>query len=157
MGWLPGCDTPRTKVVSEQLPYFSRYINRNIVFVQGCSHTHIPPNTILSQKKWESISKKEIKVPSIKLGQQILHFLKQDPKRTYADAAKKWGITKARISQLLSIFNKLPNEVLDVLLDGNEMLLQHFNERRLRPLTRLGSDDEKIKTFNNMRKNLMDF
>ncbi len=49
------------------------------------------------------------------------------------------------------IHNGLPAEIRDFLAGANDhAVLQHFTERRLRPLTIMPSDEEKIERFREM-------
>jgi len=49
--------------------------------------------------------------------------------------------------------NRLPVTITDYLMNTDEPeLLKHFTERRLRPLTLLTSDDDKLRKFDKMIK-----
>ncbi len=54
-----------------------------------------------------------------------------------ADLAKRYGISRARVTQYLNLL-KLPDEIIDFLKanSGHEPILHFFTERRLRELTR---------------------
>jgi hypothetical protein len=63
------------------------------------------------------------------------------------------GVSKARICQMLALHNRLPAPITDYLINTNDLeILKYFTERRLRPLTLLTSDDDKIRKFDEMRK-----
>lgn len=52
---------------------------------------------------------------------------------------------------MLALCNRLPEQITDYLLNTDKPgILKHFTERRLRPLTLMASDDEKINRFNEM-------
>ena len=70
---------------------------------------------------------------------------------TYETIAKKHDVTRARICQMIALAKKLPNEISDLFIDSkNSDKLRHITERKLRPLTLMKSDDEKIAAFEKM-------
>lgn len=81
-------------------------------------------------------------------GLRFLQVFEQPAVTTYADAAGILGVSRQRVYQLVSLVGKLPSEVKRVLLATEDPTIQgYFTERRLRPLTRLGSDEEKVAVF----------
>jgi hypothetical protein len=70
---------------------------------------------------------------------------------TYQDLANRYNISKARVCQMVALIKKLPQEIIDFLSDSSKNI-EFFTERRLRPLTHLVSDREKIKKFNEIKK-----
>jgi hypothetical protein len=70
---------------------------------------------------------------------------------TYDDIAADTGTTKARVCQMIALFRRLPSEITDYLMDTDDPeTLKFFTERRLRPLTLMATDDDKITRFNEM-------
>ena len=55
-----------------------------------------------------------------------------------------------------SFVKKLPQEIIDYFLYENEHLnLNYFTERKLRPLTLLASDDDKLRKFYEMQEAIL--
>ena len=74
---------------------------------------------------------------------QFVQYLKDHPESIYDDIAGMSGVSKARVSQMIALIKRLPDEIVD-----------YFPERRLRPLTLMATDGEKINRFNEMREAL---
>ncbi len=73
---------------------------------------------------------------------------------TYETIAKKHDVTRARICQMIALAKKLPSEISDLFIDSkNSDKLRHITERKLRPITLMKSDDEKIAAFEKMISN----
>jgi hypothetical protein len=54
-----------------------------------------------------------------------------------------------------ALYNRLPSRITKYLMNIVEPeILKHFTERRLRPLTLLAYDEDKIKKFDEMREAL---
>lgn len=115
----------------------------------------IPPNPVKSKKTKRPIRKtKKISNP-VRDGFLYIQFLEENPHATYADLASAKGITKARISQMIAVCRRLPKEITEFLIETDDpSILAYFTERRLRPLTRMNSDIEKIEKFNQMKNAL---
>ena len=72
---------------------------------------------------------------------------------TYETIAKKNDVTRARICQMIPLVKKLPSEILDLFMDNkNSEKLLHITERKLRPLTFMKTDREKIEAFNDLMR-----
>ncbi len=72
---------------------------------------------------------------------------------TYETIAKKFGITRARICQMITLARKLTDEIVAVFSDINYAdKLQHITERKLRPITLMKTDREKIEAFNKLMR-----
>ncbi len=53
---------------------------------------------------------------------------------------------------MIALCKRLPPEITDYLINTDEPeILKHFTERRLRLLTLLASDEDKIKKFDEMK------
>ena len=88
---------------------------------------------------------------------KYLEYLETHPALTYQDVAKKFGISKARVSQMIALVKKLPRAIIDCLIDKAEPEnLCYFTERRLRPLTLMESDEAKIGRFREMKDGLLE-
>jgi hypothetical protein len=84
-------------------------------------------------------------------GFRFFEYLKDNPDATYDDLAADAGITKARVCQMVALCKRLPTEITEFLMDTKEQeVLRYLSERRLRPLTQLASDEDKITKFYGM-------
>jgi len=89
----------------------------------------------------------------VSLGFQFVEYLEKHLDATYQDLGTENGISKARVCQMIALTKKLPTEIIDCLLhEDKPEILKYFTERKLRQLTLLFSDSEKIKTFHEMKK-----
>ena len=53
---------------------------------------------------------------------------------------------------MVALYKRLPARITDFLMNTNELeILEHFTERRLRPLTLLLSGEEKIRKFEEIK------
>ena len=87
----------------------------------------------------------------INVGFRFVQYLKDHSDSTYDDLSGMFGISKARVCQMIALYNRLPARITDYLMNTDEPeILKHFTERRLRPLTLLASDGEKLKKFDEM-------
>ena len=88
----------------------------------------------------------------VRTGFEFVEYLNKNPVATYDDLSVDAGITKARVCQMIALCKRLPPEITDYLINTDEPeILKHFTERRLRPLTLLESDEDKIKKFDEMK------
>ncbi len=96
----------------------------------------------MKRQDWEN--------PIVK-GLRFLQVFEQPAVRTLAQAASILGVSRQRVYQLTTLIRKLPDEVTRVLLGTEDPTIQgYFTERRLRPLTTLGSDEERLARFTAM-------
>ena len=66
-----------------------------------------------------------------------------------------FGIGKARVGHMVTLFNRLSARITNYLMNTDEPeILKHFTEKRLRPLTLMETDDDKIRKFAEMREAL---
>ncbi|MBN2029816.1 hypothetical protein JW824_06170 [bacterium] len=86
-------------------------------------------------------------------GLGYLKLYHNDHYPTYEIIAKKHGVIRARICQMIVLAKKLPNEISDLFIDSkNSDKLRHITERKLRPLTLMKSNSEKIEAFENLMR-----
>jgi hypothetical protein len=89
---------------------------------------------------------------AILTGFQFVEYLNNNPNTTYDVLATEAGVTtKARVCQMIAICKRLPSEITDYLMDTDDPeTLKFFTKRRLRPLTLMATNDDKITRFNEM-------
>jgi hypothetical protein len=146
------------KSVAEIIPCFYRIENCFQVLVNGDKPASIPTGKMLSLRDWRSFLRKsksvERKNPILE-GRRYLEFLEQNPGLTYKNVADEFDITKARVSQMIAIVKKLPQEITNYFMSNNDSLdLTFFTERKLRPLTLMKSDKVKIEMFREIRESI---
>ena len=157
--WLPKSSTKRTKSVSEIIPCYYKYNHKKQALLKGQKSANFPANKAITQKDWKrSIrQKRKLKNP-VRTGFEFVAYLDKNPNATYDDLSVEAGITKARVCQMIALYKRLPAEITDFLMNVDESkILKHFTERKLRPLTLLASDEDKIKKFYEMREVLNSF
>ncbi len=94
----------------------------------------------------------------VRAGFEFVEYLNKNRDATYDDLSLDSGITKARVCQMIALCKRLPPEITEYLINTDEPeILKHFTERKLRPLTLLASDEDKIKKFYEMREVLNSF
>ena len=150
--WLPDRDTQRTKSVSELIPCFYIYSNRNKAILFGEKPSLIPSNKAPSEREWQSFQNKSTPKNPILEAYKYVDYIEGHPGSTYQDLADHYNISRARVCQMVSLIKKLPQEITDYFLDeSNSKSFESITERRLRPITLLASDKDKIKKFNEIR------
>jgi len=81
-------------------------------------------------------------------GLRFLRVFEQESVNTYAQAAKILGVPRPYYCQIISLVLKLPQQIKDFLVDNEDpAVLRYFTERRLRPLTGLATDEQKLDRF----------
>lgn len=155
--WLPSSSTQRTKSVSELIDCFFRYNSKQKVLLRGEKPAQFLQNRAITQRQWkQNLRRLKGYTNPVKTGLQYLEFLKDHPESTYDDIAGMFGVSKARVCQMVALCNRLPSTVTDYILNTDDPgILKHFTERKLRPLTLLSTDDDKIKMFDAMKACLM--
>jgi len=123
------------------------------MLVRGEKPAAFPANKVITKRDWErSIRQKRKLTNPVRTGFEFVEYLNKNPNATYDDLSLDAGITKARVCQMIALYKRLPAEITDFLMKVDEsIILKHFTERRLRPLTLLVSDEDKIKKFTEMR------
>jgi predicted DNA-binding protein YlxM (UPF0122 family) len=85
-------------------------------------------------------------------GQRYLNLHLSGDYPTYETIAKKFGVSRARICQMIALAKNLPDEITGLFSDSKYLArLHHITERKLRPLTLMKSNSAKIKAFEKLR------
>jgi len=94
----------------------------------------------------------------VRTGFEFVEYLNKNPNATFDDLSLDAGITKARVCQMIALYKRLPAEITDFLMKVDESkILKHFTERKLRPLTLMATNQDKIRKFAEMRESLNSF
>lgn len=84
-------------------------------------------------------------VNAVKVARKYQKFLERPEVLGYQQAAKKFGVSKPVISTYLAILNRLPTSFIEWLENcPDKLVVAFFSERRLRPVTRIEGDQEKV-------------
>jgi hypothetical protein len=154
--WLPGSSTQLknvVKTVTEVIPCYFRYFKKKKRLFEGKKPSNFPLNKAITERNWQSASRKRSWKNPIQEGQKYYDYLNSNPDFKYQDVADRFGVSKGRVSQMIALIKKLPQEILNYFyMENNAENSNDFTERKLRPLTLLGSDEEKIETFNEIKK-----
>lgn len=150
--WRPHRNTQRLKTVAEVIPCYYRHIDKKRVLFKGKKPDYLPANKILSQKEWQFYSNRQKRKNPILEGYKYLEYLESHSGITYKDVAEKFKVSKARVSQMIALVTRLPKEILDYLVNNESVNSYYFTERKLRPLTLMESDDDKLRKFDEMKE-----
>ncbi|MFH1328627.1 MAG: hypothetical protein ABIH76_07305 [Candidatus Bathyarchaeota archaeon] len=82
---------------------------------------------------------------------KVSEYLETDTQRTYTSAGNHFGVTRARISQLMTIFEKLPDDFIEKMGECEDWnILKTFSGKRLLKISGLENERNKreaIKLF----------
>lgn len=151
MNWLPNRNTQRTnnKTISELISFYFQYLNHFKVFCKGQKPDFIPVNKILAKRDRQSYRRKENWKKPITEAQAYSDYLNSHPDFSGQNAAEKFNVSRARISQMISLLTKLPDEIINCLKNENGLENSFLcTERKLRPLTIMKTDEEKWRRLN---------
>ena len=152
--WLPDPSTQRTncgKTVSEIIHCYFRYFKKKKRLFAGEKPSGFAKNKTITKREWQSALNKSNRKNPIKEGQRYLDCLEVNPAFKYQDIANEFGVSKTRVHQMIALIKKLPRVILDYFfMEDNSENLRNFTERKLRPVTLLDSDEEKIDFFRAM-------
>jgi len=67
---------------------------------------------------------------------KVNEYLVQNPQRTYTSAGNHFGVTRARISQLMTIHEKLPDDFIEMMGQcDDQALIKRFSGKTLLKIT----------------------
>jgi len=135
--WVPVLRTQRNIAAGWHIvPVFCNSSDRNVIY------------TIASPNKPE----KATPVSPARLALALQRMLEEGEVNNQSDLARKVGLTRARITQVLNLL-KLPDSVIRNLCSVSEpKSIAFFSERRLRSITRLPRTKEQLKAFRDLEK-----
>jgi len=144
----------RTKTeltVTEIIAIYSVCGNPDVRFLRGPKPDYLPKNKVSSKRNQKSLLFKSKKQNPIAEAKKINKFIEDHQNPTYECISEKFGVNRARISQMVSLLKNIPSEITDyVEKQSNPNFLCFFTERKLRKLTTLITDTEKIDAFRKM-------
>ena len=75
---------------------------------------------------------------------KVNEYLVQNPQRTYTSAGNHFGVTRARISQLMTILEKLPDDFIEMMGQcDDQTLLKAFSGKRLLKIAGLENEQNR--------------
>ena len=82
---------------------------------------------------------------------RVQEYLVQDPQRTYTAAGRNFGVTRARISQLMTILEKLPGDFLSTMkTTEDQTLIKRFSGKTLLKIAALNSPQSRKQTIDRL-------
>lgn len=132
---------------------FYRYIKKQKLLFASEKPSNFPLNKTITEREWQSVLNKTSRKNPVIEGQKYFEYLDSNPDFKYQDVANEFGVSKARVSQMIALIRKLPQEIIDYFLNEDDVdVTRNITERKFRPLTLLDSDEEKIYRFMDMVK-----
>ncbi|MFA7463023.1 MAG: hypothetical protein WCY59_07770 [Anaerovoracaceae bacterium] len=139
------------KTAWEITPYYTRCYSKHRVFMRGPKPAELADIARITARQWRQYETRLKLSNPVLTGLRFLQVFENKSVRTYAQAAEILGVSRERVYQMTALVTKLPAEIRDFLAGANDhAVLQHFTERRLRPLTIMPTDEEKIERFREM-------
>ena len=128
------------------------YNNRKKVLKKGLKPAYFPTDKVITKRDWtRSLRQEQEPSNAVLTGLRFVEYLNDNPNTTYDVLATEAGVSKAWVCQMIALWKRLPSEITDYLLDTDDPeRLEFFTERRLRPLTLMATDDDKITRFKEM-------
>lgn len=126
---LPNRDSKRTnsKVVSEEILYFYKWHNKTKTLFRGPKPDYIQKNKIITQKEQRHHDYVESYENPFEKAIEYARIMKNE-NLSQSDLARKFGVSRVRISQYLNLLN-LPKDKIDYILKNGKN--QIITERSL--------------------------
>jgi len=81
----------------------------------------------------------------------VSEYIESDPQRTYTSAGSHFGVTRSRISQLMTIHEKLPDDFIEMMGQcDDQALIKHFSGKKLLKITSIKSAKERSNAIKNV-------
>jgi hypothetical protein len=104
----------------EIIPCYFRRDRAFKVLFKGKEPDFIQRNKTLTKREWQSPLGKAKKKNPIFEGYKYLECLEGSHKLKYRDVANKFNVTKARVSQMITLVKKLPPEIIDYVAENDK-------------------------------------
>lgn len=132
-------------------PLLHKDLQQGPLFICGDKPKELAKIAKITARQWQHYQTINHRDNPILKALQWLRLFENESVRTYAQAAEIVGVCRGRVFQLVSLVTRLPKEITDFLAANKDPVIRaHFSERRLRPLTLMESDEQKIKRFRAM-------
>jgi hypothetical protein len=81
----------------------------------------------------------------------VREYLIENPQRTQTAAGNRFGITRARVSQLMTILEKLPDDFISTMkTTEDQSLLKRFSGKTLLRIAALNNSEEIHRVINSL-------
>jgi len=75
---------------------------------------------------------------------KVSEYIESDPQRTYTSTGDHFGVTRARISQLMTIIEKLPDDFIEKMGEcEDQSMLKTFSGKRLLKISTIETEKER--------------
>jgi len=75
---------------------------------------------------------------------KVNEYLIQNPQRTYTSASGHFGVTRARVSQLMTIMEKLPDDFIRIMKDtDDQILIKQFSGKTLLRIAKIPTANDR--------------
>jgi hypothetical protein len=155
-GAFPDRSAQRTKkpllVAHLRVAYFKRCVKRRHIFETG-NKPHPFQGSAPSRRAWQSFPSNQKRENPILVAERFQAQLRLPSFSTYAQVADYFGVGRVMVAYHIALLVRLPADFVDWLRGCEDpTVLRHFTERRLRPLTRVRSQDEQVAILERMKK-----
>ena len=75
---------------------------------------------------------------------QVREYMVENPQRTQTTAGNHFGVTRARVSQLMTIVENLPNDFISIMkTTEDQSLLKRFSGKTMLRIAKLSTQEQK--------------
>ncbi len=75
---------------------------------------------------------------------RVQEYLAENPQRTYTAAGRHFGVTRARVTQLMTILEKLPDDFISIMkTTEDQSLLKRFSGKTLLRIAALNTPEQR--------------
>jgi len=151
--WLPALDTRRnisSLFLAASNPFHGIYYNKCQAYRLGQRPTRCGKNGRLTKRDLLRLDHQSACQNAVVQALRYQACLDSVPGRTRAEVALMFGVSRARVTQYLSIL-KLPSPITTYIAESTDPdVIRYFTERRLRQLVSFGDDGQAIQRFREM-------
>ena len=80
---------------------------------------------------------------------QVREYLVENPQRTQTDAGNHFGVTRARVSQLMTILDKIPADLISSLKTTEDQnIIKRFSDKTLLKIASLNTSEQRQSYIN---------
>ena len=147
--WLPGSKSQRTiSVARYRLPIYLTYNGRGIGIIAGIAPIEPDETGVVSSDRLKAIERSHKWQNPLRLASKYQTLL--DNGKTKADIARTMGISRARVTQVMSLL-KLHPEIQDYLNNTKHSLdAKPLTERKLRDIAAIQSNEDQLTVFHKL-------
>jgi hypothetical protein len=134
------------------VPFFTRYEDKGQAFETGEKPAPMG-KAAPSQRAWKSFLGKQARKNPIRIADRFAEQATDPATRSYSQLAEVFGVSAAMVCYHLALLHRLPAEFVDWLRSSDDpLILGHFTERRLRPITRIEDQTRQLAVLQEWRE-----